>query len=148
MINPFKEVNWKPTLSDRRKFGLSLIIGCPSVAGVLLIIGRLKSGVWAHNAQLALWIGLVGILAGLLCMALPRLATPLYLVVYLFACCMGLIVGNLLLSGLYYLLLTPLGMARRVAGRPSFQKHFDRNATSYWQDVKSREDPADYFRQF
>ena len=64
MMNPFKEVNWKPDLAERRKFARSLIIGFPCIAVVLLLVGGLKTGAWKF--QTPLMIGGVGLAIGLM----------------------------------------------------------------------------------
>ena len=47
MVNPFKEVNWRPDVAERRKFALSLMIGFPCVALLFLLAGRLARGSWS-----------------------------------------------------------------------------------------------------
>ena len=42
MVNPFKEINWNPGPRERRKFALSLLIGFPCLAAMLLILGLLR----------------------------------------------------------------------------------------------------------
>jgi hypothetical protein len=37
MFNPFREVNWRPSLAERGTFGWSLVIGFPSLAAALLL---------------------------------------------------------------------------------------------------------------
>jgi len=44
MINPFKEINWKPGESELRKFAWSLIIGFPCLALVFFIAKWAKAG--------------------------------------------------------------------------------------------------------
>ena len=39
MLNPLAEINWEPTVNERRKFALTLVIGFPCVALVLLLMG-------------------------------------------------------------------------------------------------------------
>ena len=36
MLNPFAEINWEPTVNERRTFALTLVVGFPCVAPVLL----------------------------------------------------------------------------------------------------------------
>jgi len=45
MVNPFKDIDWKPGRSGLRNFGLSLIIGFPIIAGVFALMGW-----WRHSA--------------------------------------------------------------------------------------------------
>jgi hypothetical protein len=146
MVNPFYEVNWKPGVSERRKFAVSLMIGFPCVAIVLLVATRWQSGAWHFVLPLALGGG--GAALGILLWARPKIALPFYVVWYVIACCAGLIVGNTLLAAIYLLLFAPLGLAMRVMGRKAFSKCFDRNAATYWRDAQSPTDIARYYQQF
>jgi hypothetical protein len=146
MFNPFREVNWSPSLAERRTFGWSLVIGFPSLAAVLLLATRLWSGTW--RVPPFLWLGGCGLAAGALFVAIPRLAKPFYLLWYFLACCIGTVVGNMLLSAFYLLLVTPIGVALRAFGRQAVSKTFDRNIRSYWVDVENTDDVKDYYRQY
>ena len=146
MFNPFREVNWRPGLAERRTFGWSLVIGFPSLAAVLLLATRLWSGTW--RVPPFLWLGGCGLAAGALFVAIPRLAKPFYLLWYFLACCIGTVVGNTLLAAFYLLIVTPVGVALRAFGRQAVCKTFDRNMQSYWVDVDKPDDVRDYFRQF
>src|ERR1043165_7468076 len=98
MVNPFKEVNWKPGLADLRKFARSLVIGFPCVAVVLLLTGRLHSQTGAWNFRPPLLVGGIGVAFGLLFLALPALAKPFYLVWYFVARWLCLVGGNVFVS--------------------------------------------------
>src|SRR5262245_14695555 len=84
MMNPFKEVNWKPDVAERRKFARSLVIGFPCIAVVLILAGWMKTGVW--KIQPALIIGGTGLVIGLVLLALPGIARPFYVIWYGLAC--------------------------------------------------------------
>jgi len=146
MVNPFKEVNWNPGLPELRKFARSLVIGFPCVAVVLLLVGFLAGKGW--NVSLALKVGGIGGAAGLLFLAIPFAARPFYAAWYFIACCIGLIVGNVLLSAVFYVFVTGIGLAMRACGRQSIRKTMDRQARTYWQDAKQPSDPQRYFHQF
>ena len=146
MVNPFKEVNWKPDVAERRKFARSLVIGFPCVAVVLLLSGWLKTGVW--KIEPALIVGVAGFAIGLVLLALPGIARPFYIVWYGLACTMGLVVGNILLAVVFYILITAVGIAMRAAGKGSISKTLDKQATTYWKDAKPVTDPQRYYRQF
>ena len=76
MVNPFKEVNWNPGPRERRKFALSLVIGFPCIAVVLLLVGWLRGKGW--NLPLAAIVGGGGLAVGLVLLALPQIARPFY----------------------------------------------------------------------
>jgi hypothetical protein len=146
MVNPFKEVNWSPDLRERRKFALSLIIGFPCVAIVLLVLGWLRGKGW--NTPLAAVLGGGGLSVGLLLLALPQFARPVYVAWYFIACCIGTVVGNLALAIVFFVLVTGLGLLMRALGRRPVRKTFDKRAATYWQDAEQVDDPSRYYRQF
>jgi len=149
MINPFADVQWKPDLAERRKFAKSLIIGFPCLAVAFLIMGWVSKGSWDANWKFARSVGAFGALAGVIFFAVPQIARPFYMAWYFLACCIGIVVGNLLLSGFFFLVITPFGLLRRLVARaPAVQKKFDRNSKSYWQDFPPVSNPERYYRQF
>ena len=95
MLNPFKEVNWNPDTAARRTFAKSLVVGFPCLALVLLFAGYLTGKGWNFDPSLKL--GGIGAAAGVLFYAMPAVAKPFYVVWYALACCIGLVVGNVVL---------------------------------------------------
>jgi Saxitoxin biosynthesis operon protein SxtJ len=146
MVNPFKEVNWNPGPQERRKFALSLVIGFPCIAVVLLLLGWLRGKGW--NLPLAAEVGGGGLAVGLLLLALPQIARPIYVGWYFVACCIGTVVGNLALGMVFFVLVTGLGLLMRALGRRPVRKTFDKRAATYWQDAEQVDDPNRYYRQF
>lgn len=148
MLNPFAEINWKPTVNERRKFAASLVFGLPCVALVLLLAGWLVKGHWQANLQVALWLAGGGVALGCVLWTAPQIAWPFYAVWHFVSCCMGLVVGNLLLAGFFYLILTPVGLAKRSLTKPAITKRFNRQATTYWKGAGPSPEPEQYFKQF
>jgi hypothetical protein len=147
MVNPFAEVNWRPGRAERRKFAVSLVIGFPCVAVALLLLGWARKGAWDANLIPALWLAGGGVLAGAVFWVLPQIARPFYAAWYFLACCIGIVVGNLLLGGFFYLVVTPFGLVKRL-GKPAIAKGFDKRAATYWRAAQPQEDPARYYKQF
>jgi hypothetical protein len=146
MFNPFSGVNWYPNPAEIRVFGRSLIAGFPFLSVVLLVANRFWRGTW--SVEPSLWLGGIGLAAGVLFVLFPFLAKPFYILWYFLAYCIGMIVGNTLLAGFYLLIITPVGVAMRAFGRQSVCKTFDRNMQSYWTDVETSDDVRDSYRQF
>ena len=48
----------------------------------------------------------------------------------------------------YFLVITPIGLAMRLAGRDLMSRRFDPGAESYWLPHKADKDAGRYFRQF
>ena len=145
MVNPFKEVSWNPTVAERRRFAKSLIVGFPCMALIFLLLGHLAGKGWSLPA--AMRIGGIGVGAGLLFLLLPSIAKPFYVLWYAIACCIGLVVGNVLLALLFYVLVTGIALLKRAFGSQPIRKRMDKQATSYWRDAEQPTDLQRYYRQ-
>jgi hypothetical protein len=145
MINPFADVNWKPGLRERRKFAASMMVGFPSLSAIFTLFVRLTTHGWR---PFTFWLGVIGLAIGVLIWLLPQIANPFYIVWYGLACCIGIVVANILFCAFYYFILTPIGLCLRTAGSKTFRKGFDKNRTTYWQDVTPITDVSRYYRQF
>jgi hypothetical protein len=148
MINPFQEVEWHPSRKEKRKFARTLLLGFPILALFLLLLGRVKIGQWHANAGPALWVSSVGGSIGLIFYLLPALAGPFYVAWYFAACCVGFVVSNVSLACVFYLVLTPIGLIRRLFKARRVRKTFDRQARTYWRDADQTTDVVHYYRQF
>ena len=145
MVNPFKDTNWNPGIAERCTFARSLMIGFPIIAAVLALVGRVSTGGWKPGL---VWLGVIGCAVGAVLWLLPQIAKPFYLVWYFAACCIGIVVSNLLLAAFYYAVITPVGLLMRALGRDPMKRRFDRAAKTYWRDAEKSVAPARYFRQF
>ena len=145
MLNPFTEVNWNPDVRARKKFAVSLIIGFPAIAALFSAVAYLKSHSLNH---FFLWLGVIGLAAGILLWLLPQISKPFYVIWYFVACCMGFVIGNLLFALFFYLIFTPLGLCMRLRRDPAITKGFDKQRNSYWRDAEKTVDLKRYYRQF
>jgi hypothetical protein len=146
MVNPFADVNWKPDLAGKRKFAVSLIFGFPCIALLMFLVRGLAGGHWRPGGLV--WLAVAGSAAGMILWALPMIARPFYVVWYFIGCCMGFVMGNLLLSVFFYLVVTPIGWLMRIAGKISLARGFDKSKPTYWQEGEKVVDLRDYYRQF
>lgn len=146
MLNPFKEVNWSPDTAARRTFAKSLVIGFPCVALVFLLAGWLAGKGW--NAAFALKLGGIGTAAGIVFLLVPAIARPFYVVWYALACCVGFVVGNVVMALIFYVLVTGIGLVKRCFGGQPVRKAPDLRAKTYWLDAPTASNPKRYFSQF
>lgn len=146
MVNPFTQVNWNPDRNEKRKFALSLMIGFPCLALVFLLVGRAATGHW--QLQQLLWLGGGGLIVGLILWTVPSISKPFYLVWYLVACSIGIVLSNLLLISFYLFVVTLVGLVLRAFGHRALRKGFEKQASSYWKDVAPARDVRQYYRQF
>ena len=144
MINPFREINWKPGPRELRSFGKVIALGVPIVAALLGASARIRSHAWP---AWTLWLGAIGIGIGIACVLIPRAARPLYLAWMALGCCIGIVVGNVVLAAIYFLVVTPIGLALRLAGRDPLRRAIERGRESYWDDAEKAGDTGRYFQQ-
>ena len=128
-------------MSDRdlRKFGLM-------VGGVFVALGTLF--LWRHRAYWPyfLWQGAGLILFGAI---LPRALKWIYIAWMSVAFVLGFVMAHVILGLLFYLVITPLGLTARLAGKDFLSLKLDRSAKSYWiPRVKKTKTTEDYERQF
>jgi hypothetical protein len=145
MVNPFKDTNWNPDLAARRSFAKSLIIGFPVLALFFTIMGWLKTHTWPTWTP---WLAGIGAGLGVVLWLVPQIAKPFYLAWYFLACCIGIVVSNVLLGAFFYLVITPFGLVMRLSGRDRMNRKWDPAKASYWQDAEKVVDPQRYWRQF
>ena len=124
---------------DLRKFGLM-------VGGVFVAIGLLF--LWRHPQRTSYfaWPGGVLMVIGLI---LPHALKWIYIAWMSVAFVLGFVMAHVILTLLFLLVITPIGLLARLAGKDFLSLKLDRAAKSYWipQESKSKS-AADYERQF
>ena len=144
MINPFREVDWNPGLAGRRAFARSIAIGFPIIALVLGALGLLRTHAWPSWIW---WLAGIGFAAGAVLWLVPQIARPFCVVWNGLGCCIGFVVSNTAVAAVYFLVVTPIGLALRILGRDPLRRRFGRNRGSYWEDAEKSGDAERYFRQ-
>ena len=122
-----------------RNFGL--LMAC-----VLLIVCGL---LWWKSAAAWPWVlGAAGLLA-VMGLAMPALLKPIYKMWMIFAVIMGWVMTRVILTLVYYLVLTPIGLAGRVFGEQFLHLKRSKESATYWvrKEGPARE-KSDYERQF
>lgn len=129
------EINWHPNRSQLRQFGL-------------VALGALPLAGWIWGAGPATMAGLTaaGALLALVGLAWPPALKPVFVGLSVAAIPIGLVVGEIALAAVYYVVLTPLGLARRTLGRGGLELDFDRQAGSYWQAKRPPRNAESYLR--
>jgi hypothetical protein len=146
MINPFKDVNWKPQTPDLRRFGVTLMIGFPIIAVLVLFVRRITYGAW--NFEASYWLAGIGFAVGFLFFLIPSLSRPFYFLWFFLACCIGIVLSNVLMSVFFLTLVTCTGLIMRTLGKLSFRKHPDKSLPTYWRNAPGSTNLRRYFRQF
>jgi hypothetical protein len=135
------DVNWNPSQRDLRQFAL---IWLPIFAGAVGALILQRTGSW--SAPLAIWG--VALAVALLGLFRPARVRPLFVGWMGAAYPIGWTISHLVLAFAYYVVLTPIGLLLRLAGRDPLGRRRHGSAGSYWMPHRPPSDPASYFRQF
>ena len=132
------QISWRPDSAALRKFGLVVIVGFAIIGAALQFIGSDTALAYvAYGAGLVLGVpALTGTVIGL----------PGYWLWMGVGFVMGNIVGRVLLSVVYYGLITPMGVIRRQLNDKLQLKR--PNKTSYWIDIDNSGERGRYERLF
>lgn len=114
----------------------------------VLLLGAGTLSYWRQNFLVAGVAAGVPLLLFVLFRALPKSRRVVYLGWCYLTLPIGLLVSHSLFLSLYFLVLTPIGLLKRLFGRSWITRRFDPEAKSYWTTVEKNEDVGRYFRQF
>lgn len=134
------EINKDPSARQLRQF-----------AGIWLGFFAVAGAVVAHRTHSAAWAGAVWAIAGAvgaMGLARPPWIRPVYLGMCYAALPIGWVVSHVLLAGVYYLVITPIGLVMRLCGRDPMCRGFDAGADSYWVARRATTRTDRYFRQY
>jgi hypothetical protein len=141
----FVSINWKPDARELRKFGWAMLFGF----GLIGLALRAWPWHWpfprAPRAATVCWV--FGAVAGLLGLTATRAALPIYFAWMGVAFVMGNIVSRIVVAGVYFLVITPMGLAMRLMGRDKLQLR-RRDVPTYWIVRAPKTGNEDYERQF
>ncbi|MFQ5572160.1 MAG: SxtJ family membrane protein [Rhodothermales bacterium] len=82
------------------------------------------------------WLGGIGGTLIVLGLAAPWLLKPIYRVWMALAVVLGFVMTRVILTLVYCLIITPIGLVFRLIGKDPMQRTIDRNASSYWIEKK------------
>lgn len=129
---------------DRRilaQFAWVALVALPLLAAMLT--GGQWTGPWT--------LGLLALGALQLVLFLCRIEAPtrwLFLALSLIAFPIGFVLSHVLMASIFYLVVTPIGLAFRLIGRDAMQRRFDRDLGSYWRQRGPQRPPASYFELY
>ena len=135
----FQHVKWQPDARELRRFAIAMLVGF-FVLGVLSAwrakaIGTASIVLWSAGAILAV------------ATFVPKLGRIAYLAVYLPTSIIGYVVSNVMLTLMFFLVITPLGIIMKLMGKDLLQQRRP-NRTTQWTPVKETKNEDSYYRQF
>ncbi len=131
--------NIKETKKDLRKFGLT-------VGSVLLILTVL---LFYFEKSSAIYFAIIGSLLFISGLTFPQILKPLNKIWMGLAIVLGFFMSRLILTVLFYLVLTPISFIAKLVGKKFIILKFDRSANTYWERRSNiQKKQIDYERQF
>ena len=129
----------KTTKKEIRNFGI--LIG-----SILLIIGAIL--LWKNNINYPIFmtIGIVLLVSGLV---IPIILKPIYFLWMVFASILGWIMTRAILSLLFFIILTPIGLVPRLFGKQFLELKWKKSKNSYWNyRTTEKLNKGNYEKQF
>ena len=114
--------NIKSEKSDLRNFGI--IVGI-----ILLIISGFLF--WKEKESFQIFLA-IGIILFLTAIALPSVLKPVYWIWMIFAIILGWFMTRVILSLLFYVVFTSIGLTLRFFGKQFLELRWDKSKESYW----------------
>ncbi len=131
--------NIKETKKDLRKFGLTV--------GIVLVI--LAALLFWFNKPTYLYFGGIGLFLVISALLIPVILKPLNKIWMILAIILGWIMTRVILTILFYLVLTPVGLIAKLFRKDFLDLKLDTNVDTYWIKRESKKKEAiDYDRQF
>ena len=110
---------------ELRKFGLTMAIAFAAIGGFML--WRDKPA-WMYLFAIAGFFLVFGL-------TLPRLLAPIEWAWMKFAYALSFVMTYVLITLIFYVAITPIGLVMRLLGKDPLALKFDKNAKSYWVPV-------------
>ena len=114
--------NIKSEKSDLRNFGITVGI-------ILLIISGFLF--WKEKESFQIFLA-IGIILFLTSIALPVVLKPVYWIWMVFAIILGWFMTRVILSLLFYVVFTSIGLTLRFFGKQFLELRWDKSKESYW----------------
>jgi len=131
--------NIKSEKSDLRKFGITVGI-------ILMIIAGFLFWKEKESFQTLLTIGVVLCVLGI---AIPAILKPIYWAWMIFATILGWVMTRVILSLIFYVIITPIGIISRFFGKQFLELKYDKSMGSYWNNrINKGKVISNYEKQF
>ena len=115
--------------------------------GVVLILISLF--LWYLGKVSFMYFSIIGGLLIILAFIAIPVLRPFHRLWMMLALLMGFVMSRVILTLLYYLVLTPIGLLAKVVGKKFMPLGFDMNAATYWEKRSEvAKQQIDYERQF
>jgi len=137
MIEDIKNI--KSTKKELREFGLTIGI-------ILVILGSIA--LWRNKDIYPYFLG-IGITFIVLGLTFYKILLPLQKIWMGLSLVIGFFVSRIILSILYYLVITPIGLVMRLFKKDVIDQNINKNANSYWHEKEDQpKEKSSYENQY
>lgn len=133
-------VNTQPSERELRTFGVLLPL--------FVLLAGLSLGRLLHSIVIRRWAWAVGALIAVVYLALPQVRRRVFVGLSYLTYPIGWIVTQVLLTAIFLLVVTPLGLALRLLRKDPLARRIDPAAGSYWVERSTDTKTNSYFNQF
>lgn len=135
------EINWNPSTRDLKQFGT---IWLPAL---LTLFGGMAY-FYAQTPGVAVTFWAVAGLAAITGFVSPTAIRPAFVGIMCLTFPIGFVVSHAIFLSVFYLVVTPIGLLMRLAGRDAMQRTLDPSADTYWHPYTQETNQSRYLRQF
>ena len=124
---------------DLRNFGITVGIILLVISGFLF---------WKEKESFQIFLA-IGIILFLTAIALPSVLKPVYWIWMIFAIILGWFMTRVILSLLFYVVFTSIGLTLRFFGKQFLELRWDKSKESYWNfRINEHQQNENYEKQF
>lgn len=135
----WEDIDFHPPARTLRQFAGLWLIVFAALAGAAFRAHRGSEFVVALLAT--------GVVVGVSGLLVPKVIRPLFVALIVAGFPIGYVVSRSVLMIVFFLMLTPLGLAFRMTGRDTLERKKSERA-SYWKPKEKQEDVETYLHQF
>jgi len=117
-----------------------------TIGAVLILVSLL---LWYLGKVSFMYFSIVGGLFVILAFIAIPVLRPFHRLWMMLALLMGFVMSRVILTILFYIVLTPIGLIAKLIGKKFMPLGFDKNAVTYWEKRENQvKQQIDYERQF
>ena len=140
------KLDLNPAHDKLKQFAFVAFFGLPLIAAIVLRFSG-YGWAWTHDAVLIM-LGVGALQLVLFLAGFRPLTRWIYIVLMILALPIGFVLSHVLLAAIFYLVMTPIGLAFRLVGRDAMGRRPNPGQQSYWHVRDGVRPPASYFKLY
>ena len=115
-------------------YGSKIKVSSNRSFGLVFFLVFLAISLWplTHEGQIRIWSIVITIVFLVLGLMNSKLLTPLNRLWFKFGMFLGAIVAPFVMSAVFFLVVTPIGIVMKIMGKDLLKKKYDKKKKTYW----------------